>query len=239
MTFRIKVDYKELNKDLGQYINIKYPRAAANAMDLIAKRVQQSVRGQTKTKFDLSTQWIPKNIQRFPQTPGHKKKLESDIKRNDFFVTVYTHERINFMVGHEQGTTRKNTEPGGKYLALPSRDLKKKPYRSKSGPVKNAWSPKILLQDYKKHGSIRGNPGDRGKNTGRASQRKPFLMEALSGHLMIMRRTSKKAKPYEPVYHFKRSAKIKQRWFFEDTGKQTVNSVYRKAFRQQIRKLNK
>lgn len=229
MTMRIKLNDKEFIKQAKKVRNKEWPRVAAEGFAHIAEVTAEAERMQTKKQFNLSTNWIPKNIKEFPRTQGQRKRLERDIRKGDFFVSVSTTDRVAFMTGHEVGVSR--TSSGD--LALPSMNTKSRAYRTKTGRVKKSYLPATLLENYnRKSSSIpRGNPGKRGPNTGRSSQKKPFLMKAKSGHLMIVKRTSKKPKPIQVMYHFKKSAQIKPTWGFEKTADGTVRGSYQQLLK--------
>jgi hypothetical protein len=241
MTRSVKftVELDKFRQSHARFGSITYPAAVALAMKELTQEVQKDVRKETEKNFDLKTNWIPKNINNFPNTPGQMAKVKNDLKRSGrFFASVSASDRIAFMSGHDTGLTRNPDRPNRKLqkfeglerLAIPSyyasRELG---FRSATGKILNRWSPKSLLKDYN---------GVHGKKN-KTNSKKPFIIESKkSGHMMIVRRKSKKHTPLQVLYHFKASAKIKDDWGFTEKGYSSAQSNYNDIFAQVWRKID-
>lgn len=221
-SLNIDFDLRQFKKSSRRLSNKTYPEAVAKAMQILTRRVQATTRRETRQNFDLSTQWVPKNIKNFPETPGQMSKIRRDVQfKHKFVASVAATDKIAFMTGHDQGARRRPTH-GVKAIALPGRGLRKKAFRTSVGKTRKRWQPKTLLEEYNKNS----------RRQQRNRQKLPFIIRSRSGGEMIVRRLGKQRRPLEVLYNLKNEADIKPTWNFTSKGEAQAKQRYMQVFRQ-------
>lgn len=137
----IRVDDKRFRKDLNDLQKKQYPFAMAKTLTDLAKAGQERVRSVARQKFELHTEFIPREV----RITGAKK--------NNLVSEVRTTERIAFMTLQDKGGRKK---PLGRALTLPTQDLIDAGGKTKTGKIKSSLQPKKVLR-LRKRGQ--GGPG--------------------------------------------------------------------------------
>jgi len=237
----IEVLDKQARKALTNLQYEQFPFALAKTLVEVARGSVKAVRKETKAKFRLHGDFIPKGVSSEPNSFG---KVKREIKKKFSGSTVvYTKERISsFMPIHEEGGTRlpssapaKTVSGGrdkGKSLALPGTkaplNITKHRFKTGSGKVSKRWHPRTLLQSYT--GPYRG-----GRSAGSGSKKKPFIIKARgSGVPMIVRRSSKHRMPLQVLYVFAKSASYSGIWGFESTVRDHVERHFMTRLRRNV-----
>jgi len=218
MSVRVKIDARETLKGLNGIAKQQFPFAYASALSEVAKLAQIAVRHQTKERFKLHGDYIPRGV----MVQAAKKK---DVQSGFAHSAVFTSDGItSFMAWHETGGTKK---PAGRALTIPGEGLKKYRYKTSRGATATRWKPKVLLEGYA--GSHAAKP----KGTGKGGRGKPFIESARGSEpAKIVRRVSRKAYPLEVLYIFRPQARIKARWGFEDRVRTVVDQTFVRVFEQ-------
>lgn len=215
---QIVMDTKATRKSLTFLQREQYPFALAKSLTLMAKKAQGRVRRVSERKFKLKSRFTLRNIRIEPSR-------KADVRRGIANSAVFTDKRIvNYMVGHEEGETR----IGAKFLTIPSRDLKKKGFRTASGRVKKKFRPSELLK---------GNANNKsGINQAKKSRkRKAFIISGKGGMPLIVRRQNlKNSKPLELLYILKRNIGIRERWTFEKQVRVSVTLNFERIFSREM-----
>ncbi len=220
MPYSVKVDFRKTIRGVEKMHQKQIPFAVAKSLTDLAKIGQSAVRANLPKKFNIrATAFITRNIR---ITPAKKR----DVNRLKAFSAVRTDPKISqFMNIHEKGGTR--TPRSSKKLAVPTKALQLKSYRKSSGGVKKRFQPGTLLKDFK---GTRGARGPRKKTR----SRKPFIIIGKGNTPLIVRRVSKKKRPLEVLYVFKKSVTIDRTWGFEKTVMGIVNFKAKKTFEKNI-----
>jgi hypothetical protein len=242
-SIQIKWNKEETLAHLSWIERDQYPFAHAKALTRVAQEAAEKVREETRKKFELKTDFIPKGI-------AIKSAKKQDIVSGGSATSaVFTRERIGtFMPRHEEGGVRVagNDEMGGgsdtgRVLAIPGKGragsefATSKSARARletaSGKIKSSKTPHELLKDYKP-GEKRTRAVSRG---GRKGQ--PFIIKGRnSGIPMIVRRVGKKRYPLEILYIFRPRASYKATWSFVDTVVEYVDKNYERIFKEELKK---
>jgi len=222
MATKFKVDFRATVRALNEIQKKQVPFATAKSLTDLAKAGQAAVRVNTEKKFDLRAKaFIKRNIR---ITPAKKR----EVRTGKAFSAVRTDPKIkSFMVGHEKGETRKAMK--SRRISVPGTDLVKKAFRKASGGVKRRFLPSTLLKDFK------GDRGVRGPKT-KSRVKKPFIILGKNGVPLVVRRISKKRKPLEILYSFKKFVKIDKKWGFEKTVKGIVQFKAKRIFEMNLKK---
>lgn len=240
-SIQIKWNKAETLAHLSWIERDQYPFAHAKALTRVAQEAADKVRQETKKRFELKTDFIPKGI-------AIKAAKKQDIVMGGSATSaVFTRERIGtFMPKHEEGGTR-SPESGrmgggsdtGRMLALPGKGVEGSQFSTSksararletaSGKIKSSKTPHGLLKDYKSNKHTQDI-----KRGGRKGQ--PFIKGRESGIPMIVRRVGKKRYPLEILYIFRSSASYKATWGFVDVVADYVNANYERIFKEELKK---
>lgn len=225
----IEFDIREFKKDATKMLRNDYPAAVAMFTKILAGDIQREEQRNLPEDLKLKSGWIPKNINAFPKTRGQVNKLKRDVRdKHKFISSVSGSERIAFMSGHNEGMVRR-TQSDWKFgpdritnrLALPSKTLKSKAYRNRTGKVKDMYYPTNLMRDWKGKNARR-----KGKKT-----KKPFLMILPNSKMPVIARRKKVKNPksVEILWFFGEKANIKKDWFFDEVGLRELKKRYKNA----------
>lgn len=224
----MQIDYREFMRSQKWFARKDFPEAMAKTFHRIALQVEGVERVTAKRDFNLHSEWIPNNIRAFPRTARQTQKLANDIRRkSQFIASVSASDKLSFLSMHDEGGTRTNKNPakylpGGSkknVLALPGKGLQKKKFKTSTGKTKKQYSPKTLVGLFNNKAPKK-----------RKGRKLAFLLRAKSGHLMIVRRTTRQANPLEVLYHFLDSTHIDKDWNFSGAGEKTIRRIYAKSF---------
>jgi hypothetical protein len=223
-----EIDLRQFKKDFNHLNSVGFPQFVARSMHILTSKVRDETKIATGQNFDLKSDWIPKNIFNFPNTPGQKNKIAADVKRSSrFSASVFTSDRIRFMAAHDEGWKDRKPEKGQKNLALPGYGLQKKSYKGGTGTIVNRWRPETLLTGYQK--PKKDIPGGTGHTmivrrlTGKS--KKPFLIRTTPGRMGPHKRK------LEVLYNFKKEADIPADWHFTARGVAEAQKKYSEVFK--------
>ena len=210
----LRANTREAIQDLKAIENDQYPFVLAKSLTRTAQGSQHAVKRETRRRFNLHTNFIPNNIK---ITAARK----SDVKRGTVASDVHTTNKIDFMSLHERGGVKKSR--GGKRIAIPSRQLKKRNFKTTRGRVRETWKPKTLLK-----GRLDRKTGKR-----RAPGKRAAFIDEVGARQTdaIMRRIGRKKNPViEVLYILTKRARIKSKWGFERTVKDFTENNFDAIF---------
>ena len=227
--------FEDFKASAADFMKKGFPEAAALGMRDTAQGARDAVRERTRGIFDLHTDYIPRGILSTPEKQGQLNRTANGFaKYGDMEGAVFlrpgTGKRaLDFMLPHEVGG---NKESDGS-VAIPAQDIQNYKYRTSSGKTSARWKPARLLADFNANGgNVTGQR--RGKNNS-GNPTAPFVKKSRSsGTLQVVRRRTKKAKTLEVLYTFKRKAKIKPVWGFEQTVRTNVSRNYTRHFSKHL-----
>lgn len=220
---KIDFDMKAAKASLKRFEKSQFPFVYAKSLTETAEGARQGVGIQSRRVFQLHGNFIPRNIKKSPAK-------KSDIVNYGLAESaVFTGRRLDGWMGlHETGGTKR---PSGKKLALPGAGIKKLSYKTRTGKTKKRYKPATLLKRYNESKKI-----PRTRKVGRGGRKRtPFIIEAKSGKLMIVRRISRKRYPLEILHLFADSSRIDRQWGFEKKVKQVVDFSFRKKFERNMK----
>ncbi len=243
----IKVDLTEFSKSARKHIGRDWPITVVEAFSDIAEHARDASRQQTGRRFKLHSDYITKGIKNYPANESQKSRARSALERfGDMNAAVYVRgarkpERsLEFMADHELGETR---EAQSKMIAVPTKTLKQKGYRTARGRVRKRWKPEELLKRYRASGAH-----FTGSTTVGASRQKKrrypghaFLIAGKSGKVFIAR-AMKRAKGgtrrnLEFLYMFMPSVDIKKEWGFADSVWEDVSRSYAPVLQKHAKRM--
>jgi len=214
-------------RDLTRIQQEQFPFALAKTLTDIAKGAADIVRKETRSKFDLKTEFIPKGI-------GILPAKKSDVRAGSGHSAVFTKPIISgFMPSHEYGDTR---TPKGKSLAIPTEMIKTRSYRLRTGQVKKSYKPSTLLHGYMAKNRKVSFTGGLTQSRGSESPRKQaFVIKGKGSNVpIVVRRRTKKRYPLELLYIFSRRAKYRAVWGFESSVKDYVYRAFPNIFNRNM-----
>lgn len=243
----IEVDLTAFTQWARQHIEHDYPKAVAECFSDIAKMGRDEGRSLTKNKFKLHSEYIPKGIRHLPQTDAQKNAAARGMKKyGDMSAWVFVRKATDpkkslmFMVHHEIGEKREAVK---RYIAVPTRRMKEKAFRTAKGKVKKRWKPETLLQSYNESGSYftgkttRSTNRQRRTGRGRRLPGKPFLIRGYRGDITIVRRLTNFYLILEHLYVLKEDVTIKKEWGLVRGVKEAIMRNYSKVILEHMRRL--
>lgn len=218
----IKMDARATMRALSNLEQEQFPFAFAKALSETAKMAQKAVRQETRNRFNLHTEYIPRGI------------LVQFARKSDFVKfgfahsAVFTSDKITpFMAWHETGGTKR---PRGRMLAVPGPDLSsmsESQWKTASGKVKSSFRPKKLLS--------KKTPKKGSRKMGGLTQR-PFIIRSKGNkRALIVRRIGHGPRSLEVLYVFQPNVSIDRTWRFEPTVKKVVDRVFESQFKFQLK----
>lgn len=234
----IQVDLTDFSKSARLHIGRDWPKAVTKAFGELAEKGASSVRGLTRRRFKLHSEFIPRGIRSYPRTPVQESRAAHALKKyGDMNAAVFLRgsrspsNSLEFMAHHEYGEHRR---PKDKYIAIPMAGLKSKAYKTGRGRVKGRWKPAELLKTFSQRGSkFDGRTTtNKGMNLGPPKGRVPgsaFIISSRRGDPLIARRRVRGRKTHgqlEFLYILKRGADIRGGWGFVDEVYSSVRSHY-------------
>jgi len=198
----ITTDTKAFMKSMKAAYGIHYPHMIASTFSQLATEGLAEARKMVALKYNLHTDFIPRNFQAIPINPAQVKAAERSLKAHgDMMAAVYLKGAVDpkyslrFMADHEEGTTRK---PKKKAIAAPGSAYSEKKAKTGTGKTRKRWKPAEMLSAFRKSNSAyeqgttitRAFPGRRSPVT-RGFSRKIgnwFIIKGRYGTPMIVRR---------------------------------------------------
>lgn len=240
----IKVDLTEFARSMRRIALNDWPQAVVRGFEQLAERADDDVTAMTRSKFKLNTDYVTRGIRHYPSTEAHRAKAEQALLRyGNVHAAVYLRgsgnpaKSLDFMVDHETGEERKAQK---KTLAVPTKTLRGKNYRTGRGRTRRPYKPESLLKRYDEAGSEFANGTTRSPRRTR-KKRLPgnaFLIKGRSGSVFIARSVARgkgiNAGKLEFLYMFKPKATIKKTWGFEEEVWNSVNKNYAEIFSKNI-----
>jgi len=231
---RIQAKTSEVESQLKALERDHFPFALAKTLTEVSNLAVQAVRAETRQKFDLKTEFIPRGISR-----TYAKK--SDVRNKGVGTTVvFTKPVISgWMPVHETGGTRTPHGSGsndkGQAFTVPGRDIGKYSTKTATGATRKRWKAKELLKAY----SGRRLPASVYAQVvqGRVLKRKSdaFIIKGrASGVPMIVRRLTSERMPLEILYVFTRRATYKGVWDFAKTVEDVVDDKFETLLKHNV-----
>ncbi|GAG40437.1 unnamed protein product, partial [marine sediment metagenome] len=217
----------------------QHPFALAKSITDVAQGAVKQVQIQTRRKFDLATDFIPKGVRR---TMAKKR----DVKMKGMATSVvFTMPKISgFMPIHEEGGKRDpfmgkgtrsrkgiTTKDTGKYFAIPSEMIEKKVYTT-SGKVKKRYLPGELLKNFQKSKSRNLGKGiPMIVRRQRGGTKTPFIIRAGGAP-----KDKKRRGELEILHIFTSRASYSPVWDFEETVYDYVVRAFGTIYKRNLRK---
>ena len=234
IAMRITAKTAEVEAQLKALERDHFPFALSKTLTQVSNLAVEAVRAETRQKFDLKTEFIPRGISR---TVAKK----SDVKNKGIGTTVVFTKPIisGWMPIHETGGARTPHGSGsrdkGVAFTLPGRDIGKYSTKTATGATRKRWKAKELLKTY----SGRRLPASVYAQViqGRVLKRKSdaFIIKGrASGVPMIVRRLTSERMPLEILYVFTRRATYKGVWDFAKTVEDTVENNFEKLLKHNV-----
>ena len=244
---KIKIDLTEFSKTAREHIKKDWPAFVVNAFSEMAEIARDGARILTGQRFKLHSDYILKGIKHYPQSANQKNLAAQALKRHgDMNASVYLRgarnakKSLRFMADHAFGEQR---DAQDKYIAVPTKTLESKNYRSNRGKVKQSFTPKYLLKRFNESGSKFDGNTTRSKNRVRKKRMpgSPFIIMGTSGRPFIVRqvrRSKKNSKgKLEFLYILNPSVNIKMKWGFVKTVYRVVKANYSKILGKHYKRL--
>lgn len=244
---KIKIDLTEFSKTARKHIKRDWPAFVVNAFAEMAEVARDGARILTGQRFKLHSDYVTKGIRYYPQSANQKNMAAQALKKHgDMNAAVYLRgarnakKSLQFMADHEFGEQR-NAQ--NRAIAVPTKTLKSKNYRSNRGRVKKSFIPRHLLKRFSESGSKFDGNTTRSKNRvrNRRMPGRPFIIMGSSGNPFIVRqvRRSKKNKKgkLEFLYMLKHSVNIKMKWGFVKIVYRVVKANYSKILGKHYKRL--
>jgi hypothetical protein len=243
---KIFIDPDEFKKSF-KGIKKDFPQAFAMAIKATTEHGKDVAINATKADFDLTTNWVLRNLGNFPSTRGQVNKIANDLRtKKTFWASVEGSPRIWFLFGHDEGVTR-YTIKGRKYLAVPQKDLLEIPnVKTPTGKIRSNYTPghairTFRMQKPKRTGSSSTVPKRTfGKGVKMTPARafnakrkhKAFLIRTRqTGELrMVARRFTSSSHPLYVYWRFIKRAEIKDNWRFTEDTTRAIERSYRRFF---------
>jgi len=218
-TLNIVMDTRATKRGLDDLGKEQYPFALAQSLTQAATRAQGRVRRLSERKFNIKSKFTLRNIRIVPSK-------KSDVKLGIAVSMVFTDKRItHYMAGHEVGEIRRSRKK--KLIAVPSRILKKKNFRTVSGKVKKRFLPKVLLKG-KKNKTVNAKA--------KSGNRKAFVIDDKQNALIVRRKTKKTDSPLDLLYTLVPKTRIDKKWRFEQNVQVSVKLNFRRDFDKNMNK---
>lgn len=243
----VKIDLTEFSKTARQHIKKDWPAFVVNAFSEMAEMARDGARILTKQRFKLYSDYVIKGIKHYPQNASQKSMAAQALKKHgDMNASVYLRgarnakKSLQFMADHEFGEQRSAQK---KYIAVPTKTLKSKNFRSNRGRVKKSFTPKHLLKRFNESGSIFDGNTTRSKSRVRKKRMpgSPFIIMGASGKPFIVRQVRRAKKNtqnrLEFLYALKPSANIKMKWGFVKTVYRVIKANYSKILGKHYKRL--
>jgi len=223
MSEMLKIDLTQFSKSAREHINKDWPNFVVNGFSDVANHAKSSVHKLTRQRFNLHSSYITDGIRSYPRTGGQKSRAAAALKRfGDMNAAVYVRpsrsykNSLEFMADHETGEDR---TAQNKYIAVPTKTLKKKDYRTNKGRIKRSLKPKNILKRFNDVGSV-FNGSTTTTKRGRTKRRRlpgaAFIMQGKSGRPFIARAARRGSNPLEFLYMLVRKVDIKKSWGFAE-----------------------
>lgn len=244
----VQVDLEAFVRSARQIEKRDWPEAVTNAFSRLADVSARGTRSMTSRKFEMHSDYITRGIKYYPQTETQKARAMQAIQRfGDMSAAVYLRgatdpkKSLEFMADHEYGESRHAKK---KNIAIPTRTLKTKGYRTGRGRVRSRWKPDRLLKRFKESGSTFTGTTTFTKNKQR-KKRLPghaFIIQGKGGGSYIARRVKRqKSKQDRSVLEFLYllipRASIKREWGFAEQVWQEVLNNYARTITTSINKM--
>lgn len=227
---RIDFNVDEVKRSLKWLAKSQFPFAYARTLTDTARACKQAVGIQARRVFKLHGEFIPRSIR-------IQAARKSDVVRMGFAeAAVFTGHKLDGWIGlQEWGGTKtpfaSRARDKGRSLALPTRDLSKMSYKTKTGRIKKRLKPSTLLKNFRGSSSY-GKIRVREKGT---ATKKAFIVRARDGTPMIVRRKTRSQYPLQILYTFEKKGKVKPKWGFVKTCERVANAVIHKKFARHLR----
>jgi len=244
---KIKIDLTEFSKTARKHIKRDWPAFVVNAFSEMAEMARDGARILTGQRFKLHSDYVIKGIKHYPQNANQKNMAAQALKKHgDMNASVYLRgarnakKSLQFMADHEFGEQR-NAQ--NKYIAVPTKMLKSKNFRSNRGRVKKSFTPKHLLKRFNESGSTFDGNTTRSKSRVRKKRMpgSPFIVMGSSGRPFIVRqvrRSKKNSKgKLEFLYILNPSVNIKLKWGFVKIVYRVVRANYSKVLGKYYKRL--
>lgn len=232
---RVSMDASKAMLQMKAIAGRHFPFAFAKSLTDLAKLGRDGVRLETRKRFKLHGEFIPRGI---TIQAAKKSELKTKGRTNAF---VLTRPLVSdFMPRHETGGVKtpgafSGASDKGRMLAIPAPALRKRKYRTKTGKVRKQYRPSELLKYYNQ---LRPEQAARQRGSRqRFAPRPAFIIEGKGGQAMIVRRRSAakgRNYPLEVLYFLVPTASISPRWGFEDTVIDVVKGNFGRVFKENI-----
>lgn len=211
-----------------------WPKKVVQSLSDVAFEGMRVGQYHTKSAFKLKTDYVTRGIKFLPESASQRAAAERALLRyGDCMAKVYVRgskdkrKSLDFMVHHETSFSRK---PQHKFMAVPTKSLKEKSYRTSRGGVKRAWKPETLLKRFFEAGIPfngvtttklgKTHQHSTGKRRGDA-----FLMRGRGDNTVyIVRRLSSDKWDLEFLYSLKNEAKIRKDWHFVENVRKYITA---------------
>lgn len=212
---RVSVDYARALRGLQGIEREQMPFAYAKTLLDVAKTAANAVKRETRSRFKLHGEFIPRGILVEPFRVGAIKR---NIKQYGLAqVAIMSSRAITpFMAIHEKGGTKRPVK-GRKVISVVTKKWREE-NTTASGALKRGARPAALLKYYNTH---KGSA----KRQSKGAIMRPFKLGG-----SIVQRTPGSQYGRRVLFHFVGSAKIKARWGFEPTTRSVVEHVWAPTF---------
>lgn len=261
--FKNRIDIDGTIKDIQRLYGKEWPRTLAGYIGDMAANAEHAAELQTRRKFDLHSEYVPRGIRSTPGTPAQLQKVAKSLEKYyDGFGAVYLRgspdpkRSLSFMVHHEVGFKRKphsvwRSANDQRLIATPGEGLKNKSYRTQSGRIKERYKPGTLLKRFESSGSryeqgttlTNKYPGRRGPGKARVPGKVFLIRGNNSGYPIAVRRITRgggeegKGK-LETLYAMHPDIEVKGGlWEFEDTVIRVSQRAHRRLIKHNVNRL--
>lgn len=240
-------DLTEFAASARKHIGNDWPIVVVGAFGDMSEHARDAVRRRTGQRYKLHSDYIPKGIKNYPHTDSQKVKAVAALKKyGDMNAAVYVRpsrsakNSLAFMVDHEKGEDR---TPQKEFIAVPTKTLKNKGYKTGRGRVRKRWKPQTLLQRFNESGADFD-----GRTTVHAARQKrrrypgnAFIIKGRGGRTFIVRALTRKSsnnkRNLEFLYMFMERAEIKPTWGFVETVHVDVSESYYAVINRRAKRL--
>lgn len=232
----LRVDLTDFVAGAKRHMRKGWPGAVVDAFSDVAEMARDDVRGMTRSKFDLHSDWVPKGIRHTPNNEAQKSAAENALRRHgDMTAAVFVRgasdpkKSMGFMAHHEYSEDR---DPVDKFIAIPLKGVRNKSFRTGKGRVKKRWRPAELLKRFNEtnsrfDGRTTIHKGGRGLGYKRKGGKLPghaFIIGTQRGPMIARRIKRGGEKGLEFLYVLKTQARIKKIWGFAGRVYDTVGA---------------
>lgn len=216
----IELDLTDFTRAARKHIGVDWPKTVTDAFSGIAKKARDAGAKHTSKEFKLKTDWVLKGIRFYPDSNTQKTKAAHALKKyGDMNAAVFLRgssnpkKSLEFMADHEFGEVRSGKK---RYVAIPTKTLKNKAYRTARGGVKQRYRPKHLLKRFNEVSTFDGRTTiTKGKRSKRKRLPGSAFIISARGHPFIARSYKRKGyRRLELLYVLRDKAQIKSTWGF-------------------------